>query len=217
MKNCTIIATLGAAAAVSMANAAVTTYTQFSNTTPPGWFQAVSGIAGGYYDPGTFSNWSSTSSTAGSAGFGWEAFTVAVTNGTVAFTTGNLVFTANATGTAMDVLFTFNRSGVGAPTATQGVYAFGINVSFGPSGNVNVGTDVNGVPVGNGAYPNSFVGLVGDTSGGNTNAPFVTARFTFQGGTTATVTGTQYGIVPAPGALALLGVAGIASARRRRA
>jgi hypothetical protein len=216
MKNATLIATLGAATVAGMANAAVTTYTQFSNVTPNGWFQDAALISGAYYDPGTFSNFNTTSNT---GGFGWEFFTVSATNGTIAFTGGNLVFTSTSTSNEMDVLFTFNFAGPNAPTGTNGIYGFGINFSLAdPTANF-VGIGVNGASVGNGPYGNGFAGVIANisTPPAPVNAPVSSVRFSFQAGSVATVTGTQYAIVPAPGAVALLGAAGLISARRRRA
>jgi hypothetical protein len=215
MKNLSLIASLGAASLVSAASASFTSYSQFAN-----WYSAtVTGISstGGYYDPGTFSNWSGTS-TSGTAGFGWEAFTVTITNGTIANTAGNLVFTSTNTSTVMAVTFTFDRSSGVAPTATQGVYGFGLNVSILPSGSDWIGIDANGASVANGSYPNGFVGIVGTitTPAAPTNPPLTNIQFNFQAGSTVTVTGTNYYMVPAPGAVALLGAAGLVSTRRRR-
>lgn len=215
MKNFSLIATLGAASIVSAASASFTSYTQYNN-----WYSAtLTGISttGGYYDPGSFANWTGNS-TSGTAGYGWEAFSLTVSNGTVAFTSGNLEFTSTSTSTVMSVVFTFDRSTAVAPTATQGVYGFGLNMSILPSGADWIGIDANGASVANGSYPNGFVGIVGTvtTPAAPTNPPLTNIQFNFQAGSTVTVTGTQYYMVPAPGAVALLGAAGLVSARRRR-
>jgi hypothetical protein len=217
MKNHTLIASLGAASLAAAASASFTPHQQFAN-----WYNAVNtaiGTTGGYYDPGTFANWTGTSSTTGTAGYGWEAFTVSVTNGTVAEVSGNLVFTSISSSSVMGVTFTFDRSTAVAPTASEGVYGFGLNISILPSGFDFIGIDANGASVANGPYANGFVGIVGSvtTPPAPTNPPLLNIVFDFQGGSTVTVTGTNYYMVPAPGAVALLGVAGIVGSRRRRA
>ena len=212
MKNATLIATLSTASIAGMASAAVTTYNQYSSTSPNGWYQDALAISGGYYDPGTFSNFNTTTN---SGGFGWETFTVSVTNGTLAFTGGNLVFTATGSGVEMDVLFSFSGGSL-PPVSPNGIYGFGINFSVAPTASNWIGVGVNGASVGNGAYGNGFVGVIATTSGAPVTGPITTTRFSFQSGSVVTVTGTQYAIVPAPGALALLGAAGLATARRRR-
>jgi uncharacterized protein (TIGR03382 family) len=222
MKNATLIATLGASTLASVASASVTTYNQYSNTSPNGWYQDVLAAAGtaqgGYYDPGTFSNWSA-SGTGGTAGYGWEFFTMSIVNGSVIYTGGNLVISNTSSAAETDVTFTFNYSGPGAPTGTQGVYGFGINVLFNPSASTWTGVGVNAASIGNGAYNNGFIGIIASVPGSTdpVGPPVNSVRFSFQGGTTVTITGTQYYIVPAPGAVALLGAAGLVSARRRRA
>jgi hypothetical protein len=213
MKNATLIATLGAATVAGMANAAVTTYTQFSNVSPNGWYQDALLISGAYYDPGTFSNFNTSTNT---AGFGWETFTVSVANGTLAYTGGNLEFTSTSSSVEMDVLFSFS-GGSNPPSSPNGIYGFGINFSVAPSTSNWLGIGVNGASVGNGSYGNGFAGVLATTSGAPATAPISTVRFSFQAGSVATITGTQYAIVPAPGALALLGAAGIVTTRRRRA
>jgi uncharacterized protein (TIGR03382 family) len=213
MKNASLIATLGAASVAGMASAAVTTYTQFSNVSPNGWYQDALAISGGYYDPGTFSNFNTTTN---SGGFGWETFTVSVTNGTLSFTGGNLEFASSSSSVEMDVLFSFS-GGTNPPVSPNGIYGFGINFSVAPTTSNWIGVGVNGASVGNGSYGNGFVGVIATTSGAPATAPIQTVRFSFQSGSTATITGTQYAIVPTPGALALLGAAGLATARRRRA
>jgi hypothetical protein len=201
------------------AHGSVTTYAQFSNTSPQGWFQAATGIAGGYYDPGSFANWSSSSSTAGTAGYGWEFFTVTVANGTVSAVAGNLVFSSTASLNAMDVLFSFNYSGPLPPTGTQGIYGFGIDFTVNPASATAVGVVVNGAPVSAGAFANAFVGVIATTSSppSPVNGPIQSVRFSFEAGSVVTVTGTQYAIVPGPATFALLGAStAILQGRRRR-
>jgi hypothetical protein len=221
MKNLTLIATLGTAATASVASASVTTYNQFSNAgTNPGWYQGVTSAQvtyGGYYDPGTFSNWSA-SGTGGTAGYGWEFFTMSIVNGSVIYTGGNLVISNTSSTAETDVTFTFNYSGPNPPTGTNGIYGFGINLSFAPVSGTAVGVSANAASVSSGTFNNGFIGVVADITApaAPVNAPIASVRFSFQGGTTVTITGTQYYIVPAPGAIALIGLAGIAAARRRR-
>ena len=220
MKNRLLIASLGATAVAGLAHAEVTTYNQFSNVGAPiGWYQAVvaaQGTYGGYYDPGSFSNWSASGS-GGTAGYGWEFFTMSIVNGTVNYTGGNLEISNTSSTAETDVTFTFNYSGPNPPTGTNGIYGFGINVSFNPTANTWTGIGVNANSIGNGSYNNGFIGVVANitTPANPTNAPISSVRFSFAGGTTVTITGTQYYVVPAPGALALLGAAGLVSRRRR--
>jgi hypothetical protein len=78
----------------------------------------------------------------------------------------------------------------------------------------------NGTPF-NGVGPfTTFLGWVADqpaNAGSPPNAPVKTFTLGVSAGTTVTITSFGFAIVPAPGAVALLGVAGLVGSRRRRA
>jgi hypothetical protein len=197
------------------ASGAVNTYTQFSGTSPNGWYQDSLAISGAYYDPGTFSNFNTTTNT---GGFGWETFTVSVANGTLSYVGGSLLFASTAADVQMDVLFTFS-GGSNPPVGSNGIYGFGIDYGLTPLTSNWVGIGVNGASVSAGQFANGFAGVIANTTSpaAPVNGPIFTARFSFQSGTTVTITGTQYAIVPGPGSAALLAAcAGLMRGRRRR-
>jgi hypothetical protein len=116
------------------------------------------------------------------------------------------------------VIFTFNF--YDAPTSGTGIWGFYLGINPALSGGAsNVGLSANGTPF-NGVGPfTSFIGFLASQPADGTlpNGPITSFQLTLAAGATLTATSFGYAIVPAPGAIALLGAAGLVSARRRRA
>jgi hypothetical protein len=214
MKN--FIAISAAALTAAAANASVTSFNSLAT-----WAAAAPSpttTPAGYTDPGTFSNGVQVNATTVTAGLGWEQFTASIIGGTLTVDTVNntLSIAAGSTGAAT-VTWTFDHQYLPPYTAGgDGIWAIAFN--FSSLSNGNVGMESNGVPV-NGVGPyTTFIGATINAANvptGTAIAPFSTFSLTFAANSTAVINGSYYGIVPAPGALALLGVAGMIGSRRR--
>ena len=211
----TLIAPLAAAALVSAANAAVSSFSSV------GSWQTAATAAGGYTDPGTFSGATGSGGT-WTFGAGWETLSTTMSSasgsGSINITGSTMTITASSTA-ATTVTFTFSSPQL-PPYISGGNGVYGVYFSFSSLSNGNVGMEANGVSVnGVGPYTN-FIGMVINTTDSPTGtalAPFQSVALTFAAGSTATVDGMAFQVVPAPGALALVGAAGLVGARRRRA
>ncbi len=150
-------------------------------------------------------------------GHGWGAFTASPGNGStalVADTIAPMMIISTGSGTTNNnvVTFTFSSSAGSAPNTGL----FGLFFSFNTSGvsamtvtAVNGGT--NSTSFNPGANP-AFIGIWES----NFDA-IQSVSFDLAPGSTLEITQIEYGLVPTPGALALVGVAGLVGSRRRRA
>lgn len=123
---------------------------------------------------------------------------------------------SNTTGTPMSFTFSFSASGGPSPANFMGGVGFNFTVTPGQS--VTVTATYSGGSATTGTYtaaaaPTAL--FVGFWSNGGVGIQSVT----FSAGdtnTTFTISDIYYGLVPAPGAIALVGVAGLVGSRRRR-
>jgi hypothetical protein len=155
-----------------------------------------------------------------SGGHGLGVYTLAGSATTNVFATGSLDNTniggSNTTGTPFSMTFTFSGSG-SAPANFMGGVAFDFTVT--PGQLISVTATYTGGNATTGTYnaagaPTAL--FVGFWSSGGQGIDSVT--FTAGGAnTTFEITNIYYGLVPAPGAIALVGVAGLVGSRRRRA
>jgi len=222
MKNLIAISAVALTAPTALAGVVATNV--FSGVGPPlGWVDGFSAqYAGADYYTDTFHN--ATMSGANIVGgHGWGAWTMESVNVTSTLSlTGSgdgtsIVSTANSPANDNYISFTFATSGGPA----GGLYGIGIlftatsiavdgpapfvSANFG-SGNSNTWNTFTVAPGIN------FIGFYSDNS-----AAVQTLSLGFGNGTLITILELEYGLVPAPGAIALVGVAGLVGSRRRRA
>jgi len=211
-----LIASAGSLALTAAASAAFQV-TQ-SNAT---WASGTSAIPVTYTDPGSIAN-TSGSGLSWTGGDGWEAFALTTTGNSGAVTlTGSspsvtaINFAASSTFAFTQFQFDFVGSEqIWGPQGTDGIYSVGFNISFTPGPDTaGVTVTVNGVHnlVVNGAA----TGFVGVYAGAIGDGRIDTISFSLSSGQSAIVTGFTVGVIPAPGAIALLGAAGLISRRRR--
>jgi hypothetical protein len=155
-----------------------------------------------------------------SGGHGLGVFTLSGNANTTVGASGSLdntnIFGTNAGGTPFSMTFTFSAGGGPSPANFLGGVGFAYTISPGQSMSVTVNYAGGNASTGN--FPASgsgslFVGVW--TSGGTAVQSVVFSAG--QPNTTITITDIYYGLVPAPGAVALVGVAGLVGSRRRRA
>ncbi len=213
MKISNAIAVTTAAFVASTAMADITTYTSQAN-----WNTAANALTGEYTDPGSFVAGSNVGGVAAVYSGGWENFTVTAGSGGTAVWNANtsIVLTA-AAGALTSFTFNFYDAPSGGSSGIWGFY-MAFNPAMTGSG-TSFNLAANGTPF-NGVGPfTTFLGWVADQPAGATfpNAPVTTFTLGVSAGQTVTITGFGFAIVPAPGAVALLGVAGLVGSRRRRA
>ena len=145
-----------------------------------------------------------TSGSIGGGGFYYAGVTLGASNGTWTTSGSNLVFTASGVSNGQ-LTFTMNAN----------VWGIALQYSVGPSSN-EAFVQSNGAPslfsssvatTGGGGW----LGITNDTGGGVS-----VVNLTISAGQSITFVGAQYLMVPAPGAVALVGLAGLVGGPRRR-
>ena len=216
MKNTIIIASFTSVAVASAANAAFVV-TQNATT----WANAMTALPVTYTDPGSIAG-TTGSGVSWTGGDGWEAFSLTGGPAGSISTTGTspavtaLNFAASTVAPFTFFVFDFVGSeAIWGPSGTNGLYGVLFNITFSPgTASQGVTVVVNGTQtlVASGAdsgvigvYQNSLLGPRIDT-----------IQFTLSSGQQASLTGFTVGVIPAPGAMALLSVAGLVGTRRRR-
>jgi hypothetical protein len=198
---------IATAIVTSTSSAAITPYSSYSL-----WESAAVGIGGGYVIPGAGTgagglygwangvNGTTTSGTVDADGFWYAGISYAGTGLTAATSAGTLTITGSGVTT---VTFTLD------PTA---VSAFGFFVnSVSPTTNVSFQVNGSASPTYSATpAPGGFIGLV------NTAGAITSVTLSVSDGQTITLSGAAFYLVPTPGAVALLGAAGLVSTRRRR-
>jgi len=208
-KNIVGLGTIAAAIAGSSAFASIAPYSSYAT-----WEAAAVGIGGGYIIPGA--------GTGAGGVYGWaNGVNSTTTSGTVSsddFWYAGISFTASGpvlTATTNGGTLTITGSGVSSVTFTldpTAVRAFGFFIST-VSPTTGVSFQVNGAASPTySATPSvgGFIGLV------NTGGSIQTVTMSVSSGQSITLSGAAFYLVPAPGAVALLGAAGLVSTRRRR-
>lgn len=210
-------ALLGAALTASTASAALqTTGTLASwlsgasgNGIASSWILPSNAPNGNYDWTGNVSSSSSISATIGDDGFYYAGITV---SGSGLSAVGGNVLQISGSGGPVTVTFTFNANVVGAgflvssasPPTSVTVFNNGL---VGTSSAIAIDPALNGGGTGVG-----FFGVWAQ-SGADT---FTSISVTLNSGQTIALSGAYLQLVPAPGAVALLGVAGMVGSRRRR-
>ena len=218
MKQTLFVASLAVAVA-SSAGAAVTAYNNLA-----AWQAAASGAPAGIITAGgaVYANdWSGSYAPTGTGtitfGGGWQQMT-AVSTGPALSVAGTAIAVSNGT-SLQNVTFTFLANSWGSPhgpTGTDGFYGFGISFNNSTATSIQIVVNNTFDPTNpmilsvSGA--SGFVGVVVDFGG----TKLSTVTFSMNSGQGFDVTGTQFAAVPAPGAAALLGLAGLVGTRRRR-
>jgi hypothetical protein len=143
----------------------------------------------------------------------WGLTFVAASNTNNMASTASTV-TINAAVSLQTVTFTFPSAG------TFPVRGFGIYYTGGGASPFNISVAINGVlssanPVQIATGPNAFLGIYQDRGAG---PDISSVEFIISGapGNSITITGSAFALIPAPGAVALVGVAGLVGSRRRR-
>lgn len=210
-----IIASLGSFTLASVANAAITVTTNAST-----WATEMANLPATYVDPGAISNVTGSGNN-WTGGDGWEYFalTSTATSGAVSTTGSSPAVTALNFASSTTFAFTqFQFDFVGAeaawgPTGTNGIYGVLFNITFTPNTS-GITVTVNGTQNFTVSTPNT--GVIGVYSDLLADGRIDTISFSLSSGQSAVMTGYTVGIIPAPGALALLGAAGLVTGRRRR-
>ena len=211
-------ALLGAALSASTASAALQTTGTLStwlsgangNGILNSWILPGNAPNGNYDWSGNVSSGSSTSATIGDDGFYYAGITVSGA-GLSAVSSGSKLQISGAGG-PVTVTFTFNANVVGAgflvssasPPTSVTVFNNGL---VGTSAAIAIDPSLNGGGAGTG-----FFGVYAQSSADT----FTSISITLNSGQTIELEGAFLQLVPAPGAVALLGVAGMVGSRRRR-
>jgi hypothetical protein len=134
--------------------------------------------------------------------------------------TASTVTVGNSTGGLQTLTFTFPSA------ATFAVRGFGFTYTGGAGSPFTIGLAVNGNVLPNQTIQTgtgNFIGVYQDTASDLTVAPnlnpgpsITSITMWVSSGNGFTITGSSFNLVPAPGAVALLGVAGLVGSRRRR-
>jgi hypothetical protein len=216
MRNYFAIATLAALGASAAASASVAFDVDGSSAN---WATGVAALPVTYVDPGSISNTSGTGSSFG-GGYGWETFALTVYNGGVPPVTltgaapAVSMITVGGSTSFPTTQFVFDFVGAEAawgPSGTDGIYGILFDMNYTGSG---VSVAVNGGPMETLTAPST--GAIGVWATSLASGPIDTVTFYLALGSSATITGYTVAIIPAPGAVALLGVAGLITGRRRR-
>ena len=216
MKN--LIAISAAALTAASASAGVTATN--NNGTWTTAFQTIYPSADFYVD--TLSNATVSGATV-VGGHGWGAYTVTSTNTTSVLTISgsgsakSIVATPDPISNDNYINFNFaNSSGFAGGMYAIGIYFTVTSIANDPPAPLATAVFGNNT----GATWNSFVVAPGVNFIGfysNSNDRVIDVTLMFGNGAVITVTDLEYGLVPAPGAVALVGVAGLVGSRRRRA
>lgn len=157
------------------------------------------------YGTGTGTSGSGSSASAGTWGL---QFNVASDTNSMGWTSSTVV--VGVAGGLQTLTFTFPSGG------TFPVRGFGFYYTGGTGSPFNIGVAVNSNVLANQTIAtgsNNFLGFYQDTPAD----PAITSVTLFvSSGNGFTMTGSAFALVPAPGAVALLGVAGLVGSRRRR-
>lgn len=145
------------------------------------------------------------------AGSGGLSFNANSSTGNMSSAGGNTVTVGNYAGAGVQVV-TISFPGAG----TFPVRGFGIYYTGGTGSPFTVFASINGAnnsvqTVATGS--NNFLGFYQDS---NVGLDITNVQLVFSTGNGLTITGSAFALVPAPGAMALLGVASLVSTRRRR-
>ncbi len=213
MRNTFLIATTAGLGLTAAASAAYTVTNNFTT-----WSTAMTSLPVTYTDPGSISNLTGSGSN-WSGGDGWEAFTLTAFNGAApavtTFGTAPAVLSVSINGSTVVPYTTFEINFVGnevfwGPTGTSGIFGVSFNMTYTGSG---LAVSVNGGVYQSLAASNGTVAIAANsTASGRIDS----LLFSLGSGESATITGFTVGVIPAPGAVALLGVAGLVGGRRRR-
>lgn len=225
-KSVTIASLVAVSALTSGASAALNFYNSFAS-----WQTAASGVPAGIITAGGAvygSDWSggyaptdTTPTPTGliSFGGGWQRMT-AQSTGPALTVSGSNISVSNNSSAVQNITFTFTANTWGAPNGPvdpNGFYAFGINFTGFNGTDIYVVVNNNLVTAQNvtGLGTSGFVGVVLDYTGA-TGIRLKTVTFIVSQNQGMDITGAAFGAVPAPGAAALIGLAGLVGSRRRR-
>jgi hypothetical protein len=211
-------AVLGAALAASTASAALVNTGSLStwlsnaggNGIASSWVIPSNAPNGNYDWFGQVNVTSSAAATIGDDGFYYAGISVSAGDGLS--TTSGSTLSILASGAPVTVTFTFNANVVGAgflvssATPPTSITVFN-NGSVGTSSAIAVDPSLNGGGTGYG-----FFGVYETSS----TSSFTSISITLNANQTLVLSGAYLQLVPAPGAVALLGVAGMVGSRRRR-
>jgi hypothetical protein len=156
-----------------------------------------------------------------SGGHGLGVYSLTGNANTNVFASGSLDNTniggSNTTGTPFGMTFTFSASGGPSPANFMGGVGFAFTVT--PGQTITVTANYTGGSATTGTYTAAsaptalFVGFWSNGGVGINSVSFTAGN----ANSTFTISDIYYGLVPAPGAVALVGVAGLVGSRRRRA
>jgi hypothetical protein len=220
MKTTTLITALGTFGLTAAAVAAPTP--TFSVTTSNStWATAVTSapLSVNYVDPGSIANTTGSGNT-WTGGQGWEVFTLTTvaTSGAVSLTGSSpAVAEIDIAGSSTFAYTQFQFDFIGSeqiwgPQGTNGIYGVIFNMTFSPDTS-GVSVSINGGNFMTVTTPNTgFIGVYADQVGTRID----TVAFALSSNQSVEITGFTVAVIPAPGAMALLGVAGLVGSRRRR-
>jgi hypothetical protein len=220
MKNLTPIAALAALSTAALASASVSvvsggTYNQWT-AAAPGTIHGVP-VANFTFNTDDLNNASNATATTVTGGYGWGSYLASGTGGSVVQAQNVGGAREIFTGAGDDVNFSFNYGTGMIIPANRGIYGMFIEFTTVPTSGVSLTITWDNGGTYSFSAPTSGTISIWKTDGTNITSVSFAPNANTSGSQSIVIEEISFAFVPAPGAVALVGVAGLVGSRRRRA